>query len=98
MCATELAIQKSMKAELAGKTVILVAHRLSTIRDADVIYLLERGRVAEQGSHSELLARGGRYAELWRAQMEQAGDPRQPTIPGALFAAPFKANGKELPP
>jgi ABC-type multidrug transport system ATPase subunit len=65
---TEQAIQKNLKTALAGKTVVLVAHRLSTIKDADLIYVLHQGRVAEQGSHRELLALGGRYAALCRAQ------------------------------
>jgi ATP-binding cassette, subfamily C, bacteriocin exporter len=65
---TEQAIQKNLKTALAGKTVVLVAHRLSTIKDADLIYVLHQGRVAEQGTHRELFALGGRYAALCRAQ------------------------------
>lgn len=65
---TEQAIQKNLKTALAGKTVVLVAHRLSTIKDADLIYVLHQGQVAEQGTHRELLALGGRYAALCRAQ------------------------------
>jgi ATP-binding cassette subfamily B protein len=66
--ATERAIQESLRTALAGKTVVLVAHRLSTVKEADLICVLDRGRVAEQGTHAELLARGGRYAALWAAQ------------------------------
>ena len=66
--ATEQAIQKNLKTALAGKTVVLVAHRLSTIRDADFIYVLHQGRVAEQGTHRELIARNEHYAALCRAQ------------------------------
>jgi ATP-binding cassette subfamily B protein len=68
--ATERAIQGSLRTALAGKTVVLVAHRLSTIKDADLIYVLHRGRVVESGSHRQLLAREGPYWSLWRAQAE----------------------------
>jgi ATP-binding cassette subfamily B protein len=77
--ATERAIQRSMKTALAGKTAVLVAHRLSTVKDADIIYVLHDGKIAEQGSHRELIAQGGKYASLWRAQTEglpAAGRPR----------------------
>ena len=53
----------------AGRTTILVSHRVSTVRDADVIFVLQQGRVAEQGSHLDLLARGGYYAELHQKQL-----------------------------
>jgi ATP-binding cassette subfamily B protein len=66
--ATEQAIQESMRTTLARKTVVLVAHRLSTIKDADIIYVLHDGQIAEQGSHRDLLTHEGRYASLWHAQ------------------------------
>jgi ATP-binding cassette subfamily B protein len=76
--ATERAIQENLRGRLAGKTVILVAHRLSTIKDADLIYVLHRGRVVESGTHRQLLAQGKWYAELWRAQAGEAEAPRRP--------------------
>jgi ATP-binding cassette subfamily B protein len=66
--ATERAIQESLRTALAGKTVVLVAHRLSTVQDADAICVLHQGRVVETGTHRQLLALRGRYAALWQAQ------------------------------
>ena len=68
--ATERAIQASLRTALAGKTVVLVAHRLSTVRDADYIYVLDHGRVVEEGAPRELLAGQGWYAALWQAQTD----------------------------
>jgi ATP-binding cassette subfamily B protein len=70
--ATERVIQDNLKTVLTGKTVILVAHRLSTVREADLIYVLHRGRIVEEGSHQQLLAREGWYWKLWRSQRGEA--------------------------
>jgi ATP-binding cassette subfamily B protein len=66
--ATERAIQESLKTALTGKTVVLVAHRLSTIKNADLIYVLNRGRIVQAGTHQQLIREEGPYRTLWGAQ------------------------------
>ncbi len=69
---SEKAIQRELLEVSKGRTTLVIAHRLSTIVDADQIVVLEQGRIVEQGRHAELIARGGRYAELWELQAREA--------------------------
>ena len=69
---TEAAIQRSLATHAKGRSTLVVAHRLSTVRHADAIHVLENGRIIESGTHEALLARGGAYAALWRLQTGEA--------------------------
>jgi ATP-binding cassette subfamily B protein len=69
---TEVLIQRAMAALRSHRTSFVIAHRLSTIRDADVILVVEKGRIVEQGHHADLVARGGAYARLYNAQFTAA--------------------------
>jgi len=78
---SEAAVQEALAEALVGRTAIVIAHRLSTVRDADLILVVEDGHVVERGTHDGLLAREGRYAELYRTQF--AGDDRlRPSLAG----------------
>ena len=68
---TEREIQGALKRAAEGRTVLMIAHRLSTVADADQIIVLEDGRIAEKGKHSELLAKKGRYYSLWQRQASE---------------------------
>lgn len=72
---TEALIQDALRALFQGRTSVVIAHRLSTIRNADLICVVEGGRVVEQGRHAELLARGGAYAALYQRQFGGGGQP-----------------------
>ena len=67
---TEIRIQKAMDNLMRGRTSFIIAHRLSTIRDADLILFMKDGDIVEQGTHEDLLAKGGYYAALWNSQFE----------------------------
>ncbi|HLH57596.1 MAG TPA: ABC transporter ATP-binding protein [Streptosporangiaceae bacterium] len=75
---SEAAVQRALKTALSGRTSLVIAHRLSTVRDADQILVIDAGRVIERGTHEELLATGGLYAELYHTQFavqERAAAP-----------------------
>lgn len=69
---SEAAVQEALGEALEGRTAVVIAHRLSTIRAADLILVIEDGRIVERGNHTELLGRGGRYAQLYRTQFATA--------------------------
>ncbi|CAM5421209.1 Putative ABC transporter OS=Streptomyces glaucescens OX=1907 GN=SGLAU_04450 PE=4 SV=1 [Streptomyces glaucescens] len=65
----EAAVHEGIESLMAGRTVVMVAHRMKTVRRADRVVFLEAGQVVEEGSHDELLRRGGRYADFWSIAM-----------------------------
>jgi ATP-binding cassette subfamily B protein len=67
--ATEEAILRELRSVMKGRTTIIISHRISAVRDADHILVLERGAIAEEGTHTSLLARGGIYAALHEEQL-----------------------------
>ena len=67
----EYHLNRSMLTAAESKSVIFISHRLSTTRTTDRIYMLEKGRIIEEGSHSELLERGGKYVQMWKVQAGQ---------------------------
>jgi ATP-binding cassette subfamily B protein len=75
---SEAAVQAALKTALAGRTSLVIAHRLSTVRDADLILVVDGGRIVERGTHDELLARGGLYAELYETQFRRQAVEQTP--------------------
>ena len=74
---SEVAVQRALATALEGRTSLVIAHRLSTVRDADQILVIERGRIVERGRHEELLESGGAYADLYRIQFERQEHPER---------------------
>jgi ABC-type multidrug transport system fused ATPase/permease subunit len=72
---TEVLIQDAMARLRSGRTSFVIAHRLSTVRDADTIVVMDAGRVVEQGSHQDLLRRGGFYHDIYNSQFTEALTP-----------------------
>ncbi|RNI24655.1 ABC transporter ATP-binding protein [Flexivirga caeni] len=75
---SEAAVSRALDSALAGRTSIVIAHRLSTIRDADLILVMEDGRIVQSGTHEELLAAGGTYADLYHTQFREPDRSEQP--------------------
>ena len=85
---SEVAVQRALKTALAGRTSLVIAHRLSTVREADQLLVVQDGRIVERGRHEDLLRQGGLYAELYRTQFEsqataQLDGPSDATSDGA---------------
>lgn len=78
---SEAAIQRAFKKVLAGRTSLVIAHRLSTVRDADQILVVDGGRIVERGRHAELLAEGGLYADLYHTQFADQVEVQDEDVP-----------------
>ncbi|HSO94708.1 MAG TPA: ABC transporter ATP-binding protein [Acidimicrobiia bacterium] len=80
---SELAVQDALRTALTGRTSIVIAHRLSTVRDADEILVVDHGAIVERGDHDELLAAGGLYSELYKTQFERQAHPAALVTPAS---------------
>jgi ATP-binding cassette subfamily B protein len=85
---SEVAVQQALKKVLAGRTSIVIAHRLSTVREADQILVIDGGRIVERGAHADLVDAGGLYGELYHTQFEgQANEPDDGDEPGTAIGS-----------
>jgi len=86
---SEAAVQRALRTALTGRTSLVIAHRLSTVRDADLVLVIDEGRIVERGTHDALLAEGGLYAELYRTQFRQQASPTNtPDDDGEILVLP----------
>jgi ATP-binding cassette, subfamily B, bacterial len=85
---SEAAVQRALDTALAGRTSLVIAHRLSTVRNADLILVVEEGRIVQRGTHAELLSRGGLYADLYRTQF---ADELPVTTPSGPVDMPLRS-------
>ena len=81
---SERQVQTALKRLMQGRTSLVIAHRLSTIVDADLIFVIEGGRVVESGDHESLLAQGASYARLYRMQFADQANTSQASTPQAV--------------
>jgi ATP-binding cassette, subfamily B, bacterial len=84
---SELAVQDALRTALTGRTSLVIAHRLSTVRDADQILVVDAGRIVERGGHDELLAAGGLYSELYTTQFQRQAHPHAPALAAPTSSA-----------
>ena len=84
--ANKAKIQEELKMMGQGRTVITIAHRLSTVVDSDQIIVLEKGEIAERGTHDELMEKGGKYASLFALQTRDGSEAATPEGPGGTVA------------
>lgn len=90
---SEAAVQRALALALRGRTALVIAHRLSTIRDADQILVVEQGRIAERGTHAELLAAGGLYTELYETQFAHQAEQAESVEQAEQAVIPLAAPG-----
>jgi ATP-binding cassette subfamily C protein len=83
---SEAAVQAALAEALEGRTAVVIAHRLSTVRAADLILVVEAGHIVERGTHDELLAAGGRYAQLYRTQFDKPARHNRAALAGEAVA------------